>query len=175
MKIVRLSGLALLGLAVFAVGCDDDDDPVNPGTPTSFTASLDDANERPVVNASTNPTGSATFTVSGSTINYSVRVANTTSAVTQCHIHAAASDASGPIIVNLCDAAPIAGGVAVTTEREIATGTIQKSTSTSGKGNSPIDLDVLIQMIMEGHAYVNVHTTNNPAGEVRGTINPVTP
>lgn len=174
MKMQRLSGVVLLALSVLSISCDDDDDPITPETPTQFTAALDDANERPnPVTTTTNATGSATFTVTANNeITYTVRVANTTSAVTACHIHAGEDDASGPVIVTLCNANPTTG--AVTTETQIATGTIRKGLNAQTVGSSPIDIATLVRMIVEGDAYVNVHTSNNGAGEVRGQIVPST-
>jgi hypothetical protein len=174
MALHRVLGVGLLAVSVLSLGCDDDDDPITPDLPTQLTASLDDGNERPPVVTTTNATGNASFTVnSNGTISYSVRVANTTSRVTLCHIHAGAADAAGPVIVNLCDAAGTTA--AVTTETEIASGIISKGVNASVKGSSPIDIDALLELILAGDAYVNVHTANNGSGEVRGQITAVTP
>jgi hypothetical protein len=170
MKMLRLSGCVLLALSAALVACDDDDDPITPDTPTQFTATLDDGNERPnPVTTNTNATGRATFTVNDNgSINYTVWVSNTTSAVTACHIHAGEDDAAGPVIVTLCEPNPTSA--AVTTETQIATGTIERGVNSTTKARSPIDLDALLKMIISGDAYVNVHTNTNLPGEVRGQI-----
>ncbi len=173
MTMLRLSGLLLVALSVAVVGCDDDDDPITPDVPTQFTATLDDGNERPnPLTTTTNATGRATFSVNPSgSINYTVWVSNTTSAVTVCHIHAGHDNAAGPVIITLCDPNPTTG--AVTTETQVATGTIERGINATVKARSPIDLDALLAMMISGDAYVNVHTSTNGGGEVRGQIVPV--
>ena len=167
MKMQRLLGVGLLALSVVSISCDDDDDPVTPATPTQFQATLDDANERPPIVTSTNASGRATFTVNANgTISYSVRVSNTTSRVTVCHLHAAASDANGPVLVTLCPAGGTAA--AITTETEIASGTIQKGSDASAVGSSPVSMAELIRMMAAGDLYMNVHTSTNGGGEMRG-------
>jgi hypothetical protein len=170
MNTLRLSGIVVLGLSALIAGCDDDNDPVTPATPTQFTALLDDGNERPnPVTTTTNATGSATFTVNAdNTISYSVRVANTTSRVTVCHIHAGAADAFGPVIITLCPS----GGTtaAITTETEIASGVIRKGADAATVGSSPISIAKLIELMVAGDVYVNVHTSTNGGGEVRGNV-----
>ena len=175
MKMQRLFCVGLVALSVLSISCDDDNDPVTPRTPTQFTATLDDANERPTpVVTSTNATGSATFTVNADgSIAYTVRVANTTSRVTACHIHAGGSDAMGPVLVTLCNTTTLPTA-AITTETVIATGTITKGVNASEVGKSPVDMDTLLEMLVNGDAYANVHTQTNGTGEIRGQITPVT-
>jgi len=172
MNVSRMLGASLLALSALAVGCDDDDDPVTVEIPTQFTATLDDGNERPAITTTTNASGRATFTVNDNgSISYAVFASNTTSRVTVCHIHAGASDANGPVLVTLCPA----GGTtaAVTTETQIASGTITKGNDASTVGSSPIKLAALLKMLVDGDAYVNVHTANNGGGEIRGQVTPV--
>ena len=165
MKLHRLLGATVLSLAALAIGCDDDDDPITPSNPTSFTASLAGANERPAVTST--GTGSATFTVNANgTIDYTVRVNNLTSNVTNCHIHIGRTDISGGVLVTLCAAATPGP---ITTETIIATGTIDEGINT-GLESTPTTLEGLRELMESGSVYVNVHTQNVGSGEIRGQI-----
>ena len=85
--------------------------------------------------------------------------------VTQGHIHRGSSSENGPIIVSLFNAStpttPVPGG-------QVAEGHI-----TSANLMGPLQgmqLDDLIALMQNGTAYVNVHTEQNPEGEIRGTV-----
>jgi hypothetical protein len=84
--------------------------------------------------------------------------------VIAAHIHMGKSTENGPIVVNLFIPAKATGKVSGT----LAQSSIN-STSLIGplKGKQMPDL---ISIIKNGQAYVNVHTAQNPPGEVRGTI-----
>lgn len=171
MKLHRMTGVAVLALAGLAVGCDDDDDPVTPSNPTSFTATLAGANERPAVTST--GTGTATFTVnSNGSIAYTVRVNNLTSNVTTCHIHTGRTDISGGVLVTLCSGQTTGP---ITTETTIATGTITEGPNTTTAGSTPTTLAGLRELMESGSVYVNVHTANVGSGEIRGQIVAVTP
>ncbi len=171
MTLARLMGASILALAALAVGCDDDDDPVTPSNPTSFTATLAGGNERPPITST--GTGSATFTVNANgSIAYTVRVNNLTSNVTTCHIHTGRTDISGGVLVTLCS-----GGTPgpITTETVVATGTITEGPNTSTPGSTPTTLAGLRELMESGSVYVNVHSANVTGGEIRGQIVAVTP
>jgi len=170
MKMYRMIGAAVLALSALAVGCDDDNDPLAPDLPTSFTASLTGGAERPPITS--NATGTATFTVNtDGTIDYTVRVANLGTNVTLCHIHLARPDISGGVLVTLCGSA-VTGPI--TTEQIIATGTIIQGQNT-GLNSTPTTLLSLRELMASGSVYVNVHSTAVGSGEIRGNIVPVTP
>ena len=171
MRLYRMLGASVLGLAALAIGCDDDDDPLNPSNPTSFTATLAGANERPPITST--GIGTATFTVNANgSIAYTIRVNNLTSNVTTCHIHTGRTDISGGVLVTLCS-----GGTTgpITTETTIASGTITEGPNTSTPGSTPTTLAGLRELMESGSVYVNVHTANVGSGEIRGQILAVTP
>ena len=129
-------------------------------TATKFAASLQGATEVPAV--TTNAGGGATIELNGSGLNFTVSVANLSGNPTASHIHIAAPGASGPVRFNFCGTSDTPACTAVT-NGVIATGTA--STLAGG-----ITIDSLMSAIRAGNAYVNVHTSANPGGEIRGYL-----
>jgi hypothetical protein len=163
-------GFRFLRIAVAApllvVPACGDDEPSSPAT--SFSATLLGANEVPAVQ--TPATGTATLSVSGAAITYTINVTNLQDPVLG-HIHVAPAGENGPVRLNLCGTgAPepaCTGGTGV-----LATGT---NGATLG-----ITFDALLSAMRTGGAYVNVHTSSegctdgepgcNPGGEIRGQV-----
>lgn len=143
------------------LGCDDeDDDLLGVVEANVFAASMTGAKERP------NPvspagSGTATFTLNAAQtqFNYSITVSNMTSTITLAHIHLGNANTAGSIIVQLTT--PVNNGT--------VTGTITNTTAL-GLG---LSFSSLVDLIRNGDTYVNVHTSNNPNGEIRGQLEPV--
>jgi hypothetical protein len=96
-------------------------------------------------------------------VDYQLSVSNI-SRVTQAHIHQGNSSENGPIIVPLFNASAPTGPV---------TGQLAEGQITPANFVGPLQgmqLDDLITLIQNGTAYVNVHTEQNPQGEIRGTV-----
>lgn len=126
----------------------------NPATP--FSVFLSGANERPNP-VTTTATGTGTLNLEGNTLHFDIQYNGLSGAGTAAHIHgpAPASGAAGVLI----DLAPFNGG----------------GFGTNGSLSGSITLTAEQKaMILAGLTYVNVHTPNNPAGEIRGQIAPVT-
>jgi hypothetical protein len=146
-----------------------DDEPAGPAT--NFTATLSGANEVPPV--TTTATGSATLTLSGGQITYTVNVTNLQNAAV-AHIHLAPEGENGFVRMNLCGTGdpqpPCTGG----------TGVLATGTNGTTVGSPAITLDSLVAAMRSGGAYVNVHTNApgctpgdpgcNPGGEIRGQV-----
>lgn len=123
------------------------------------------AKERPTPNAST-ANGSAVFTRSGTSIGYTVAYQGAASVPTGLHIHApATTETTAGIVVDLA-ATPLSGVTGV------KSGNISASDIRSIGGQPPISLDSLFTLLQNGSAYVNLHSTAFPAGEIRGQIGP---
>lgn len=123
-----------------------------------YTFSLTQAAEVPAPKPTT-ASGSAQIILYPSSIDYQV---NGTSiiGVTAAHIHNAAPGVQGPIVVTLLS--QTAGGT--------VNGVLAKGTLTAANLPAGVTLDALKALILSGNAYINVHTTANPSGEIRGQI-----
>jgi hypothetical protein len=162
--------LALAALLPAVSACGDDDDPS--GAATSFTADLRGTNEvdPPVT---TDATGTATLTVNGQQIEYTVNVSNIQNAVV-AHIHIAPPGVNGPVRLNLCGTGPPLPACTS------GTGVLATGTNGTTVGEPPISFDSLVSAMRSGGAYVNVHTTSpgctagqpgcNIGGEIRGQV-----
>jgi len=139
------------------------------GTATSstgqqtFTATMTGSEEVPPKN--TQATGSAKFVSSsdGNSMTYRIRVVNI-NGVTMAHIHSGDIGKNGPIVVTLFKSATPTGPV---------NGPLSQGTITSANLEGPLKgktISDLVKLINDGKAYANVHTQQNPKGEIRGQI-----
>jgi len=155
-KLLGLGTFAVL-LAGVAIGVSALQQQVIP------TTTLSGANEVPAV--TTPATGEVVFTLSpdGTTLNYRLTVTNI-SDVTASHIHIAAAGVNGPVVVGLFGGPTKVGPF---------TGILNEGAITAGSFGGTLagmPMDALIAQIRAGNAYVNVHTTAHPGGEIRGQI-----
>jgi Cu/Zn superoxide dismutase len=125
-----------------------------------FTAKMTGTQEVPPKD--TKATGTATFvpTPDGMTLAY--RVDSNTNYNTMAHIHKGKADENGPIVVTFFTSTP--GGIVPFT----AHGNLRADDLEGPLAGKQIT--DLIKMIKDGDAYVNVHTVQNPNGEIRGQI-----
>jgi len=118
-------------------------------TDRAFTGMLD--SEQEVAEVNSEATGLATFNLSksGMRVNYRVVVEGLTGPIAMAHLHNAPAGSDGPVIVDLGDG--IDGNVI------------------SGSFD-PTEFEGLMDLMMSGDIYINVHTAEFPAGEVRGQL-----
>ena len=146
----------LIGTAM--VSCDDDDI-TGVGDP-EYTAVMNAANERPVGASTATGTGTVEFDDNGTSIDWTMTLNNVTG-VTQSHIHAPATvDQNAPVIINLF----MPNGATGTLNGVVARGSITDA------NNANVPLSTLRGMLDAGTAYANVHTSQVPAGAIRGQI-----
>lgn len=130
-----------------------------PGNSRNFVAHLsgDDAGVETLAQ------GEAIFHVSsdGTAMAYKLIVADIDN-VFAAHIHCAPPNVSGPVGVTLFS------GESVTTNGILAQNTVTGPNPENACGWS--DLGEVVDAMVAGNAYVNVHTLQSPPGEIRGQI-----
>ena len=138
-------------------------------TPDNHRTHLTGDNERPVPNESKGQ-GQAIFQVNaeGTEIQFKL-IASNIENVTQAHIHCCAnSEATAGIVVWLYPSAPPLRLIPGRSDGVLAEGVIRQSSLVGGLAGQP--LSTLLARIESGLAYVNVHTSQFPPGEIRGQI-----
>ncbi len=125
----------------------------------TYVVALNAANEVPTPKA-TSATGTATVIVYPDRLQYQITATNI-NGITMAHIHSGAPGVAGPVVVTLYKPGTPSGGVSGI----FASGTITASDLPAGT-----TFDALKTLILGGNAYVNVRTTANPSGEIRGQI-----
>ncbi|AJY75062.1 CHRD domain-containing protein [Paenibacillus beijingensis] len=129
----------------------------------TFRAILSGRNEVPPVR--TVATGNAVFQLndSGTRLSFQLVVRNITR-MTQAHIHLGRPGQNGPIVAFLFGPSKFG----ISTRRGVVRGVL-----TSRDLVGPLSgrtISDLVREIRRGNAYVNVHTIQNPDGEIRGQI-----
>ena len=144
-----------------------DEDPIAPAA--TFRAELVGFEEVPPI--LTNGAGhfQARLIDDGTALEYQLSYGDLSSPVTAAHIHFGQEGVNGEILVFLCGgddtpACPIGGGTVsgVITSRDVL--------GIPEQGVEAGDFSGLVRILQNGMAYVNVHTTNFPAGEIRGQV-----
>ena len=133
---------------------------------TKVSAQLTGADETPPTPS--NSTGRFQGTIAGDnkSISYKLTFSKLTSRTTAAHIHVGAKGAAGPVVVWFCGG----GGRPSCPASGTVTGTVRAANVVAGGDIKKGDLAGLIKAIQAGNAYVNVHSTKYPAGEIRGQI-----
>ena len=124
-----------------------------------FKAHLTGGQEVPIP-VETNATGQTTFKLSKdySSLQFKLIVANIEN-VAAAHIHIGEQGSNGPVAVTLYMGLKEGRSSGVLAEGMITDEMVTGYT-----------LAELIDIMLEGGAYVNVHTSQNPGGEIRGQI-----
>jgi CHRD domain len=130
-----------------------------------YVASLWGNKEVPPV--TTQATGTAGFSQPHlNNMSYGIKVSNIGN-VTMAHIHQGKVGENGPVIVTLFKADNATGTGPV--EGQLVGGTISNDKLEGPLAGKTVEID-LVNVIQNGEAYVNVHTTENPDGAIRGQI-----
>lgn len=128
-----------------------------------FTASLTAQEEVPP--GDSDETGSATIipNMNNDSISYTVNVTDMDE-ITQAHIHIGNRGENGPVVVTLFK---------TDTPADDITGVLAEGNATAANLEGPMagkQISDLITAMQNGTTYVNIHTVENPMGEIRGQI-----
>lgn len=140
-------------------------------------AGLGGFKEVPVISTGASGSFHAVIDDKAGTIAYELRYSRLEGDVQQAHIHVGQRSVNGSVSVFLCqtEASPDPTGLAPRCPPSgKVTGTLQAANMIEGgivnQGIAPGEFDELVAAIRAGVAYVNVHSTTFPAGEVRGQL-----
>ena len=150
-----------IGLAIFtaAIGCAGGSSPGGLNAERTFTVALTSAEEVPTPRPTT-ASGVAQVIIYPSEIEFHLTAQNITG-ITMAHIHSGAVGVAGPIVVPLFVPGSATGSIS---------GSFARGTLDAGSLPGSVTVESLKALLLSGNAYVNVHTTANPAGEIRGQI-----
>jgi hypothetical protein len=113
--------------------------------------------------------GEAVFQLSkdGLELSYKIIVANLDN-ISMAHIHVAPAGTNGPVVVWLYPPAPPAILKPGTTNGILQSGVIRKANLVGSLAGH--ELSDLVDLMANEGTYVNIHTSQFPAGEIRGQI-----
>ena len=145
---------------------DDDDH--------SFVIRLRSFEEVPAVSSVANGRFRARIDEAAGTITYELSYAGLQGDIRQSHIHFGQRGVNGGISVFLCQTAtnpdPTGGAPTCSASPATVTGTLTAANiiGPTGQGIAATEFAELVRAIRAGVAYVNVHTSVFPGGEIRG-------
>jgi hypothetical protein len=147
-KVLLLALAALVAVAV----------PTALAASSKYKATLTGSAEKP--KSDSKAKGTATFTVASNnkSIKYTIKASGLSGAVQAAHIHFGKPGKAGPVVVNICPkpcSLPKSGTL-----------TSKQFTKAPGVSN----FAAAVKALKKGEAYVNLHTKEYPAGEIRGNI-----
>jgi hypothetical protein len=166
-----LAVVAVLGLSVVTTSADDGG--------ISARAKLSGFQEN--LPKLTDGTGTFTATVKGGTLSYKLTYSGLSSDAFMSHIHFAQPGVNGGIFIWLCGSAkapgpvgtptcPAGGGTVTGSVTSTAVQALLGPPPSAGQNLNAGDFAGAIRILQSGDAYVNVHTTNFPGGEIRGQV-----
>ncbi len=117
-----------------------------------FTAKMDGTQETPAVTTTATGTGTFVLNSSGTQLSYNITVNGLSGSITGSHFHNAASGVSGGVVKSITFTGNSAAGIWSSTD-----------------ASQPLT-DLLLNELLKGRLYVNVHTSANTAGEIRGQV-----
>ena len=148
-----------------------------PGHAQQFIAWLNGYQEVPSVSTRADGIFQARVTNQGTGFDYVLQFDDLAGTVQQAHIHFAQWAVNGPIVVWLCGTTSNPGPTGTQTCPQSGTlrGTISAATVLGTPAAQQIgagEIGEVIRAMRAGAAYVNIHSSVSPGGEIRGQIHP---
>jgi len=159
----RALSLAMAGLFVLLVSAAQAQAEI-----ISFTATLNGGNEVPPVVTGAAGTATITYDTVTGILTYRVEVYNMPTGTTAGHFHVGAVGVAGPTVINFTVQANISNDFAIA-------GTATSTNLNVRAAQGINSWDDLIQALLLNNLYINVHSTANPGGELRGQVIRVVP
>jgi CHRD domain len=143
-----------------------------------LSARLAGINEVPSVSTAAGGSFKATISADETEIDYELTFSGLQGVIAQSHIHIARPGVNGGIVLWLCKATAVPADAAISALTPVCpqdgtvTGTLRAANITPVATQQILanELDEIIALIRAGAAYVNVHTSLSPGGEIRGQV-----
>jgi hypothetical protein len=129
------------------------------GFAESFVALLDGAQENPPVSTTANGAGMFRLNASRTRLTFLINAAGLSGPLTGAHFHNAPRGENGPIVFNFTE-------IVEQVDDFVVINGVWDLTATE----STIPAETALQELLADRIYVNLHTENNPVGEIRGQI-----
>lgn len=149
--------LALAGMFTLAISAQAQAQTV------TFTSTLHGGNENPGVVTGSAGTVTVTWNTATKAGTYRVDVFNMPVGTTASHIHVGAPGVNGPVVINFTVPTGISNDFGLT-------GTFACSDVVARAAQGINSCEDFEQALLLGNTYVNVHSTANPGGEIRGQL-----
>ena len=131
----------------------------------TLTARLSGGEETPILNTGAVGTVEVTVDVPNQEIMVTLRVFNAPTPTTAGHIHIGPAGIAGPVVINFPTALNGRTGDFAMTFR------VGPADFVARPAIGINSMEDAMQAILNGNSYVNVHTTTNLGGEIRGQLN----
>ena len=154
-RVLSFAGAVALALLVGAASAE--------AQTRNFTAQLSGANETPGIITGAGGTATITLNTATQAVTYRIDVYNMPSGTTASHFHVSGPGVAGPIVV----------GFTVQQNIFSISGTATAADLQPRQAQGIGSWEDFIQALVLGQVYVNVHSTVNPGGEIRGQVLPV--
>lgn len=129
----------------------------------NFTAALHGGNEIPGVVTGSAGTGTVSLNTATNVVTYRIDVYNMPVGTTASHFHVGAAGVAGPVVVNFTVPANISNDYSIS-------GTASAADLLPRSAQGINSWDDFIQALVLGNIYMNVHSTANGGGEIRGQV-----